>query len=126
MTDGNESPEENRLAVIAGDEPITRATAIVSPIARPRPSMTAPTMPPIECGSTAPVIISHRVAPSANAPSRSVCGVVSMTSRAIDVMIGVIITDRIRPAVMNVRPALAWPKMSPRTGQPWNQPLTIL
>ena len=41
-------------------------------------------------------------------------------------MIGVIITDKIRPAVMNVRPAPACPKMSPRTGQPWNQPLTFL
>ena len=50
MTDGSESPDEKRLAVIVGDEPITSATAIVSPIARPRPSITAPTMPPSECG----------------------------------------------------------------------------
>ena len=88
--------------------------------------MTAPTMPPIECGSTAPVIISQRVAPSASAPSRSVCGDVSITSRAIDVMIGVIITARISPAVMNVRPAPALPKTSPRIGQPSNQPLIVL
>ena len=105
MTDGSESPDENRFAVMVGREPITRATAIVSPIARPRPSITAPTMPPIEWGSTAPVIISHRVAPRASAPSRSVCGQVSITSREIEVMIGVIITARISPAVMNVRPA---------------------
>ena len=83
--------------MIVGDEPMTSAAAMVSPIARPRPSITAPTMPPAECGITAPVIISHRVAPSASAPSRSVCGVVSMTSRAIEVMIGVIITARIKP-----------------------------
>ena len=41
-------------------------------------------------------------------------------------MIGVIITDRIRPAVMKVRPAPAWPKTSPSIGQPSNQPLTFL
>ena len=46
MTAGIESPGENNLAVMSGEEPITRAAAIVSPIARPRPSMTAPTMPP--------------------------------------------------------------------------------
>jgi len=51
--------------VIVADEPITSAAAIVSPMARPRPSSTAPVMPPLLCGQTAPVIISRRVAPSA-------------------------------------------------------------
>ena len=50
-------------AVIWGCEPMTSATAMVSPMARPRPSITAPTMPPGSHGSTAPRIISHRVAP---------------------------------------------------------------
>ena len=65
--------------------------------------MTAPMMPPAECGMTAPVIISQRVAPSASAPSRSVSGVVSITSRAIEDMIGVIMTARMIPAVMKRR-----------------------
>ena len=96
MTVGNESPEEKMFGVIVPvAEPMTSAAAIVSPMARPRPSITAPTMPPTECGSTAPVIISHRVAPSARAPSRSVCGVVSITSRDTDDTIGVIMTARI-------------------------------
>ena len=44
---------------------MTSAAAIVSPMARPRPSRIDPTMPPWLCGQTAPLIISHRVAPSA-------------------------------------------------------------
>src|SRR5262249_28265096 len=47
MTAGMEYPGANRLAVICGLEPITRAAAIVSPMARPRPRVTAPTTPPL-------------------------------------------------------------------------------
>ena len=43
-----------RVRVIWPSEPITSAAAIVSPIARPRPSITAPTRPPLLCGQTAP------------------------------------------------------------------------
>src|SRR6202012_3273446 len=46
MTAGMESPAANRWDVITGDDPMTSATAIVSPMARPRPSREAPTMPP--------------------------------------------------------------------------------
>ena len=77
---------------------------MVSPIARPRPSITAPTMPPVECGNTAPRIISQRVAPRARAPSWSVTGTVSNTSRVSEVMIGMIMMARIMPAVMKARP----------------------
>src|SRR5581483_11219826 len=45
----------------------TRATAIVSPRARPRPSMTAPVSPPRAGGSTAILMTSQRVAPRAMA-----------------------------------------------------------
>jgi hypothetical protein len=48
MTAGSESPDASTLAVIWALLPMTRATAIVSPIARPRPSITAPTRPPVE------------------------------------------------------------------------------
>ena len=92
------------LAVICAAEPMTRATAMVSPMARPRPSITAPTRPPLEWGSTAPRIISQRVAPRARAASRSPGGVVSMTSRESEVMIGMIMMARMRPAVMKERP----------------------
>ena len=64
---------------------------------------TAPTNPPLEWGITEPRIISHRVAPSASAASFSDCGVVSMTSRDRDVMIGVIMIATMIPAVRNER-----------------------
>ena len=65
ITAGIELPGANRCDVIWAEDPITSAAAIVSPIARPSPSMTAPTTPPLLCGQTAPVIISSLVAPSA-------------------------------------------------------------
>jgi len=100
------------------DEPITSATAIVSPMARPSPSRTAPTTPPWLCGQTAPVIISHRVAPSAYAPSLSIAGTVAMTSRDSEVTIGVIMKARMMPAVKNDAPLVGVPKKKPSTGTP--------
>src|SRR4249920_2217974 len=52
-----------------GAEPIRSATAIVSPIARPRPRTTAPTMPASAYGISAWRIVSQRVAPRATAAS---------------------------------------------------------
>ena len=50
--------------------PVTIITAIVSPMARPMPSMTAMTMPERAAGSTTRQIVCHCVAPMASAPSR--------------------------------------------------------
>ena len=83
---------------------MTSAAAMVSPIARPRPSITAPTSPPALWGRTVSVIISQRVVPIASAPSLSPGGVVSMTSRDSEVMIGMIMIARMMPAVRNERP----------------------
>ena len=77
---------------------------MVSPIARPRPSITAPTRPPALCGRTVSVIISQRVVPIASAPSLSPTGVVAMTSRESEVMMGMIMIARMMPAVRNERP----------------------
>ena len=104
--------------MISGEEPITSATAIVSPIARPSPSSTAPTTPPWLCGQTAPRIISHRVAPSAYAPSLSIAGTVAMTSRDSEVTIGVIMKARMMPAVKNEAPLTGCPNSGPSTGMP--------
>ena len=49
-------------------------------------------------------IISQRVAPRASAASFSEAGVVSITSRDSDVIVGVTIIARIKPAVRNDRP----------------------
>ena len=47
------------------------STAMVSPRARPRPSIVPPMMPPRPKGNATTRIIPHRVLPSAYAPSRS-------------------------------------------------------
>ncbi len=72
--------------------------------------MTAPTRPLRTRGKTATRNISHRVAPIASAAFLSSCATVSSTSRASEVMIGVIITARIRPAVMKLAPLAGPPK----------------
>jgi hypothetical protein len=81
--------------------------------------MTAPTRPPKLWGNTAPVIISHCVAPRANAASLFACGTVLSTSRLMEVTIGMIMIARMMPAVMKLRPVpTGSPKMrfSPGTG----------
>ena len=92
-------PWANRWLPIFGALPITSTTAIVSPIARPIPSIAPPVIPGREYGRTARRIISHRVAPSASAPSLSADGTVAMTSREIADTIGTIMIARIRPAM---------------------------
>ncbi len=64
------------------------ASAMVSPSARPRPSITAAMTPGRPYGSTAVRIISHRVAPRASAASSLAVGVCRNTSRESEVMIG--------------------------------------
>ena len=80
------------------------ATAIVSPRARPRPSMAAEMMPGRANGSTAVRTISQRVAPRARAASSCSRGVCRNTSRDRAVMIGRIITASTMATVKIVRP----------------------
>ena len=75
-----------------------RTTAIVSPSARPRPSMVPPMMPPRPKGSTTEVIIPHLVAPSASAASFSPCGVWEKTWRITAHAIGSTIIATAMPA----------------------------
>ena len=116
ITDGIASPWANRFDTICGLAPMTSATAMVSPIARPSPNMTAPTIPPVEWGITTPRIISHRVAPRASAPFLSLVGTVWKTSRRIDVMIGVIMSPTMSPAVMKLWPDRLGPNTRLSTG----------
>src|SRR5690606_17409558 len=78
---------------------MTMSTAIVSPSARPRPSIAAEITPGRPNGSTAMRIISQRVAPRASEASSWRTGVWRNTSRATAVMIGRIITASTIPAV---------------------------
>ena len=79
-------------------------TAIVSPSARPRPSIEPPTMAERPKGRTVMRIISQRVAPSASAPSTWARGVRTKTSRVTAQMIGRIIRARTNPTTSMVRP----------------------
>ena len=73
-------------------------TAMVSSRARPRPSMTAPIIPPRPKGSTTVRIICQRLAPRARAASRSPAGASENTSRLIDATMGTIISPTTNPA----------------------------
>ena len=70
--------------------PITCVTAIASPSARPRPSVTAATMPPRTYGTTTPRTISQRVAPSPTDASLMSRGTLTKSSRQIEEVIGII------------------------------------
>src|SRR6185312_13336682 len=93
----------------------TRATAMVSPRARPRPSITAEMIPARANGSTAMRIISQRVAPRASAASSWSPGVCRKISRDSEVMIGSTITARTMPAVSIVLPV--WETGPPKMGR---------
>ena len=85
---------------------------MVSPRARPNPSITAPTTPPLLDGSTAMRIISHRVAPSARAASRLACGTCRKTSREMAATIGsIMIASTTEAAKTDL------PKVSGRVGE---------
>jgi hypothetical protein len=86
----------------AGDRMM--ATAIVSPSARPRPSIAPEITPERPYGSTAWRIISQRVAPRASEASSCSLGVCRKTSREIAVMIGSTITASTMPTVSVERP----------------------
>jgi hypothetical protein len=74
---------------------------MVSPSARPRPSIVPPIIPPRPKGSTTARIMPHRVAPRAKAPSRSPIGARENDSFIMLVMIGTIMRATTIPA-MNV------------------------
>src|SRR6266403_1366997 len=91
-------PGANSDVAISGRLPITIVTAMVSPSARPKPKMIAPTMPARALRSTPMRIISQRVAPNASTASRWCCGMTVSTSRVMDEMMGMIMIARITPA----------------------------
>ena len=96
--------ESKMLLGTSGRFPITIVTAIVSPSARPSPRITAPKMPDRAYGSTALVIISQRVAPSASIASRCESGTAVMTSREMATTVGRIMSVRITPAANSPTP----------------------
>ena len=100
----------NRDALISGRLPMTIVTAIVSPTARPKPSMIAPAMPGAPPASTTRVV-SQRVAPKASAASRCETGTAASTSRMTAETIGVTMIASMTPPVRSPRP-VAVPRKS--------------
>src|SRR5581483_6186279 len=90
---GRNSDEDSLCAL-----PMTKVTAMVSPSARPRPSMTPPTTPTLVYGSTTFHTTSHVVDPSAYADSFSTEGTTSNTSRITEAMNGITMIARMIPA----------------------------
>ena len=74
-------------------------TAIVSPRARPRPSMVPPMIPPRPKGSTTVRIMPHLVEPRAYADSRSPMGAWANTPRITAQAIGMTIRETQMPAM---------------------------
>src|SRR5512144_2648395 len=95
---------------------MTKVTAIVSPSARPRPSMTPPTTPTFVYGSTTFQTTSHVVAPSPYADSLSTGGTTSNTSRITDEMNGITMTDRMTQDGSMPMPLAGPEKSVPTTG----------
>ncbi len=100
-------PGSVRCQLMVNPELRTKATAIVSPSARPRPSIEAEISPERPNGSTAERITSHLVAPSAQAASMVSRGVCSSTSRDTAETTGMIMMASTRPAISRLLPY--WP-----------------
>src|SRR5690606_18164022 len=86
---GENSEPDQRKAL-----PITKVTAMVSPRARPRPSMMPPMTPDLVKGSTTRHMTSQVVLPRPYADSLSMGGTSSNTSRMTAAMNGMIMIDR--------------------------------
>ena len=65
---------EKILKSMIGVLPVAITTIIVSPIARPSPTMSAEKMPGNAVGSTTKSAVCHRLAPSASEPERRYSG----------------------------------------------------
>ena len=84
--------------------PLTSATAIASPMARPKPRIIAAATPPRVYGKTTPRTISQRVVPRPRAPSFSSDGTLRKSSREMLAMIGRIMIVRTTIAVKTFEP----------------------
>src|ERR1700729_2609919 len=93
------------------------ATAMVSPIARPRPSTAAPISPAPIQGSVTRRAHCESDMPRAIAPSRGSSGTPRIRSRDVAATIGITMTARMRPEVSRPWPLPVSPWKKPRPGQ---------
>ena len=88
--------------------PVTIITAMVSPMTRPMPSMTAATMPGRAARATMRQVVCHWVAPMAMAASRYWRGTAVMASSAMETMVGMAMKARVTDPVRAVSPVGMW------------------
>ncbi len=84
--------------------PASISTTIVSPMARPRPSMTAAKMPLDAAGTTTLYVVCQWVLPSASEPCRIAAGTLCSASSEIEMIVGSVMMPTTMPAVSAVRP----------------------
>ena len=83
--------------------PVAISTIIVSPTARPKPTMTAEKMPGLAVGSTTRIAVCQRLAPSASEPAVRFDGTLEKASSAIVKMIGMTAKPIARPTTRLLR-----------------------
>ncbi len=88
--------------------PASMRTTIVSPMARPKPSITAAKMPLAAAGSTMRYVVCQRELPSAREPWRISSGTACSASSEIETIVGRQRIPTTRPAVNPVRPLERW------------------
>ena len=120
-TDAMEVPGENSEVGIRFALPITKVTAMVSPKARPKPSITPPITPFWVYGSTTCRTTSHVVHPKPYADSRKIAGVISNTSRITAATKGSTMNANTMPAAKIPMPLVAPPNKKPTIGMPPNR-----
>ena len=101
---------------MAGRLPITMATAMLSPRARPTDRVTAALTPARAAGKTARRTTCHLVAPSAMAASRSATGTAAKAVRLRATMVGRVITARTAEARRMLGPYASPRKSHPKKG----------
>ena len=94
----------NGFQSMIGVLPVAISTIIVSPTARPKPTMTAEKMPGLAVGSTTRVTVCQRFAPRASEPATRFGGTFEKASSEMAKMIGI----TAKPMAMPTTTALRW------------------
>ena len=83
--------------------PVAISTIMVSPTARPMPTMMAEKMPGLAVSSTTQNRVCHGVAPSASEPEVRCLGTLNTASSAIEKMVGITAKPMAMPTTSELR-----------------------
>ncbi len=93
--------------------PVAMRTIMVSPTARPKPTITAEKMPGLAVGRTTRVAVCQRLAPSASDAAVRCCGTLEKASSEIVKMIGMTANPMARPTTTLLRWSYTRPSADP-------------